>query len=210
MTQQTIQPEAYIYFKSDSNRRVFHPLTVLARQGKSWTVAAHEADLAIEIDQEVTIFFELRQGFMQQSARVNAQHGDIEGCEFEIELLGEPCSAESRECYRALTVVSDRWVDLGDEPERCQMVDVSNTGCAIISQRAYQVGAVIPGAMIHNGIEYRGSLSVRSSEELSRGRIRYGLFCIENRDSDENLAKGLRLVCMDVQRAQLRRLSGVA
>lgn len=210
MTNENMQPEAFIHLNSEADERVLYPLAVLARQGMSWTVAALKEDLSVESGQEVTLFFQLRQEFMQQAARVSARHEEVDGCEFELELLGNPCSAETRQCYRVVTIVSDRWLKLGDERERCQIVDISATGCAVISEQVLQIGSIIPAEMTHGNAEYRGSLCVQSIKEAGKGRIRYGLHCVENQQKSENLDQGLRLVCLEVQREQLRRLSGAA
>ncbi len=213
MSEQDHQAEAFMRLANAPHQREMHELRVLARQGRSWTVAAREEGLVVEIGAEVTLFFELRYQFVQQAGRVTVLHDDVAGIEFEIELVGAPFSAENRGCYRVLTLLTDQWLQLGGEGqriERCQIVDISATGCAIIAEQKLEISQIIKAVLTYGDIDYRGFVSVQSVSELSRGRIRYGVHCLEIRDRDQNLGVGLRLLSMAAQREQLRRLSGAA
>lgn len=204
-------PQAFVEISSPSEQRVLHPLSVLARQGNSWTVSSLEPGLTIEDDSEVRMYFDLRRQFMQQPAEVKAVRRDEENdtVEIEIELQGNPVSAESRQCFRIITVLSDRWMKFGSE-EHCQIVDISATGCALISTQELKGSQCVPSSIEYRGKTYQGNLCVQSTKQLSSGKFRYGLHCTDRSKQEGNLLMALQILSMEIQREQLRRLAGAA
>lgn len=211
MTDSTNSPEAYFELSSSSDKRELHPLTVLARQGNSWTVGCLEPGLVVDEESDVRIYYDLHRQFMQQPAKVGVIRNDEESdtVEFEIQLQGKPVSAESRQCFRVVTVLADRWMKFGEE-DRCQIVDISATGCAVISHQDLQSSKTIAASIEYRNKTYQGTLCVQSKRVLSSGRIRYGLHCTDGKKKDSNLLMALQIISMEIQREQLRRLAGAA
>jgi len=211
MTDFTKSPEAYFELSSSSKKRELHPLAVLARQGNSWTVRCLEPGLMIDEESDIRIYYDLHRQFMQQPARVRVIRDDEESdtVEFEIKLQGKPVSAESRQCFRVVTVLADRWMKFGEE-DRCQIVDISATGCAVISRQDLKGSQTIGASIEYRDKTYQGTLCVQSKSVLSSGRIRYGLHCTDGKKQDSNLLMALQIISMEIQREQLRRLAGAA
>ncbi len=91
-----------------------------------------------------------------------------------------------------------------------QVVDVSCTGFSVISSRNHVIGNIIQATLNHQGKEYTGDVCVQCIRELSKGQIRYGLLCVENRASTGNMLQGLQDMTVSLQSEQLRRLAATA
>ncbi len=211
MTDRSAPVDTFIHFSSEAEKRDLIPLYVDERGKAIWTVGVEDdCDTAIELEQDVTLYYVERNEFMQQSARIVNLQGDREEGRFDVELIGEACSAENRESFRVVTVMDDHWLKLQDEQERCHIVDISSDGCAVVSHARRSLGEIVSAEMMHSDADYQGSFCVQSVRALTKGRIRYGLYGVRNARSTENLAEGLHLISMEVQRLQLRRMSGAA
>jgi len=221
------QPHAFLVLPTteESESRIFHPLYVLARQGRSWTVAIVDDDCEMHLasGDEVRVYFDCNHCFMTQSARVVRLHAnedgdDRGGHEFELEVADEPTVAENRSDQRVQTTTAGLWMQL-ESTERCLIVDVGAKGCAIQTARMMDVGEVVEGTITRDGREYTGRFCVRSSQMLSAGVFRYGLRCEDvGEDEGENehantsthLIKMLDRISADLARQQRRRLFGAA
>ncbi len=95
---------------------------------------------------------------------------------------------------------------LGDE-DQCPLLDVSCTGFSVISSRKYAIGTIVEAKLTHEGEEYCGRVSVQSIRDLGKGRIRYGLYCLEDKTFAGNMPRGLQLMTALLQSEQLRRLA---
>ncbi len=211
MTDRAAPVDTFIHFSSESEERDLIPMEVHQRSASTWTVEALDDDAGVvALEQEVSIFFVQQNEFMQQAARIVAVHEGEEEGRFDVEQIGEPCSAENRECFRVVTVLDDHWLDLKDSHERCHIVDISTAGCAVVSHERRSLGEIVTAEMMHSNADYCGSFCVQSMRALTKGRIRYGLFGVRSGDKSENLAEGLHKISMEVQRMQLRRMSGAA
>lgn len=213
--------DVFINFPNDtSNKRELHPLTNINAQGNTWKVSFAESHLTVEPNQELLLFYTLNNVFMQQSVCVTAVHDhdtntdtDVDehehGCCFEINLKGKPVSAESRHCFRVCTVLADWWIKLDNE-NHCQIADISQTGCAIICKHPYKINETVNAKIIFRDKEYTGQLQIQSIKNLHNGEYRCGLLCINDNSSGGKLHQGLQKMSMEMQRTQLRRLSGAA
>ena len=108
---------------------------------------------------------------------------------------------------RVSSITAGLTVKLGDE-DQCNVVDVSCTGFSVISSRSYAIGSIVEATLSYLGEECNGKVSVQSIRELSKGRIRYGLHCTENRASTGNMLRGMQVMTLSLQSEQLRRLAG--
>ncbi len=201
----------FIQIPDASNQRILHPACIAGVSDGTYTAQLEENDLSIEAGDDVFVYFEVRNEFMQQPARVSTVFASEPALTIGFELQGDPVSAESRQCYRVSTAVSDLPAQLGDD-EHGRLLDVSATGFSIESSEEFEVGQKVQATLHYEGKSFSGAASVQSRKELDGGRIRYGLHCTEShaKGKDSNLLKGMQQISMSVQREHLRRRSGAA
>ena len=204
----------FLQVPEESTERILHPAKVIGLMGNMLTAVFEDRDLGITecLDiverQEIFIYFEARNDFLQQAGQILRVLEDELKPTFEIETTGQPASAESRQYYRVSTVTADLTAELTDDGRR-QVVDVSCTGFSVISSRKYTIGNSVEAMLSHEGEEYRGKVFVQSIRVLGKDRIRYGLLCVENRAAVGNMLRGLELMTVSLQTKQLRRLAGI-
>ncbi len=197
----------------ESAERILHAAKVVDLRSNLLTAQFEDRNLDIAKfpgvveGRDLFIFYEARRDFLQQAAYVRKiLYGELKPT-FELETTGEPSSVESRQHHRVSTVTAGLTAELGDE-DYCPLLDVSRTGFSVISSRNYAIGSIVEATVTHQGEEYRGRVSVQSICALSKGRIRYGLLCVQNRESVGNMLRGLELMTTSLQSQQLRRLAG--
>lgn len=120
-----------------------------------------------------------------------------------IQLIGDPVSAESRQCFRVSTVMSGRTAALDDESD-CDLLDVSVTGFAVKANTRHNVGDHVVSVHEHEGRRYSGKTCVQSATPMRDGSCRYGLHCM-NEDESRAMTEALQQISMAVQREHLRR-----
>jgi hypothetical protein len=203
----------FLQLPGAGKRRVLHPAKVLGFSDGVYTAEVENIDLAIEPDQHVVVYFEAGREFMQQSAQV----GDVDRADVvddtEPRLMvafstsGEPASAESRQIYRVSTVMADLVAAFAQE-EGCPILDLSTCGFSVAATKVHQLGDVIHASVVFDGRTFSGNVCIQSVKELSKGRMRYGLHCADDKAQQGSLASGLPQMSVAVQREQLRRMSG--
>ncbi len=200
----------FLRFPNESKNRILHPTTVTETGGSdNLTVLPDNPELTLEVGQELLIYFEQRRQFMQQPAQVEALLEGETGPVATLKTVGEAVSAESRQCYRVSTVLSDLTATF-DGVEGCSLRDVSVTGFAVISANRYKNGQVLDAELRFEGKRYTGKASVQSVTQLPEGLVRYGVNCVKASASPTSLIKGVQQISMSVQRQQLNRLAGGA
>ncbi len=203
----------FLQIPEESTERILHLAKVVGLTGNILTAVFEDRDLGVTecLDiverQEVFIYFEARNDFLQQAAHILKILDEELKPTLEIETTGEPASAESRQYYRVSTVTADVTAELTGDGKR-KVVDVSCTGFSVISSRNYAIGNSVEATLIHKDEEYRGKVFVQSIRVLGKDRIRYGLLCVEDRASVGNMPRGLELMTVSLQSEQLRRLAG--
>jgi|GEM_PF-5334148 len=145
------------------------------------------------VDAHFTVYFEDAFEFMRQEAlAVAVESGEAPVVEFE--LIGEPESAECRRAQRVPTMYANRTALFGSE-EDCLLLDVSETGYAVVSKQRYEKGHVVTATVTYNGGFFSGPATVQSVREMENGDIRYGLRCIPVRTGHGcDLSSGLRRI----------------
>jgi PilZ domain len=200
----------FLQFPSETARRILHPSNVTETSGTdNLTILPEDPELGLEAEMELLIYFEWKQQFMQQPARVEALLEGENGTVATLKTVGEPVSAESRQCYRVSTVMSDLTVTFGQE-SNCLLRDVSVTGFAVTATAEYQIGQVVDVELIFEGKRFQGKASIQSISPTPDGLIRYGTNCVKAGNTAGSISKGVQLISMAVQRQQLNRLSGGA
>ncbi|MCK4874147.1 MAG: hypothetical protein KAS72_15600 [Phycisphaerales bacterium] len=192
-----------------TDQRILHPGTIVEYEAGIHTAIFTAEDFTPQADQEVLVYFDCGKGFMQQPARINVVMQDDEEVRIAFETTGEPVSAESRQCYRVSTLLSDLTATFQDEPE-CPLLEVSATGFAVLASEVYSIGTTVNTTLSFEDQQYTGKATVQGVKEINPGRIRYGLHCLSGRSGTNDLARGLQAISMTVQRRQLRRQLGAA
>ena len=117
------ETKLFLCIPTESPERVLRPAKIVSIENDMFAVEPEEPELALEAGQEILIYYEIKQTFMQQPARIDAlldtEHNPTVG----LVTTGEPVSAESRQCYRVSTVMSD--LVAGIESQDCPLLDVS-------------------------------------------------------------------------------------
>ena len=197
----------FVHFPTASRQRILHPGKIIGIKNRIYTAALEEPELIVEVDQNILLYYDARDGFVQQPGRIECVVETAPKLVVCFVTTGEPASAESREHYRVSTVMSDVVVDVGSEAN-CKVLDVSVAGMSTITETSYGLGLLLNVRLIYDSQEFTGRICVQSVRRLSDGRTRCGLLCTAEPEDGEDLREGLRHVSMTIQRKQLRRLAG--
>ena len=200
----------FVRFPNESTNRILHPVKIVETDGSdTLTVKPEDPELPLEAEQELLIYFEKNRKFVQQPAKVEALLEGEEGVVAAMKTVGEPVSAESRQCYRVSTVLSKLTATF-DGVDGCSLRDVSVTGFSVLSKKQYKTGQVIDAELRFEGKRYVGKTSIQSVTHMDDDLTRYGVNCVKAAASPTSLTNGVQKISMAVQRQQLNRLSGGA
>ncbi len=200
----------YAQLPGTSSKRLLHPCTVTQVSGSdTLTVLPDDQDLEFTVEQEFLIYFEKQRQFMQQPAKVEALLEIDTGTVVALKTIGDMVSAESRQCYRVSTALSDLYTTFDGE-KSCSLRDVSVTGFAVTSPKRHKIGQVIDAELRFEGQHYVGQTSIQSVCPTPDGKTRYGVNCVKAAAGPKTLIKGVQSISMAVQRQQLSRLAGGA
>ncbi len=200
----------FVQAPTDDERRVLCPATVTGIQDGVFIATVDDAEFDFAPDQEVLVFFEQRREFMQQPARIGGVAPTTAGLSITFQTTGNPVSAESRQCYRVCTVLTGGLVATLNNEQGCDVRDVSMTGFSAVGTTRLKVGARISAGIRYEDKTFTGTAVVQSICDLGDGRFRYGLHCPDSVGAKNELARGLQVISMAVQRTQLRRQAGAA
>ncbi len=192
--------------KVPNERVLFHAVAEAAEEDDRWMATFSGGSPELAPEQDVLIYFEVKREFMQQPATIHSVEQNGEGTVVTFVPLGDPISAESRQHYRVSTVTSDVTAKISDE-QGCKVVDISSTGFAAVARGQHDIGTTLDVSMAFEGKSCTGCAAIQSVRERPGGKFRYGLVSIgsgETRDFQERLND----ISLEIQRSQLRRLSG--
>ena len=187
-------------------KRVLRPATVCAYETPTLTLRLEEPCSGAEPGVDAVVHFEARRKFMQQLARVLRKESE-QPLVVVIQLLAEPISSESRQCYRVSCLGENIRATVDDEAG-CEVVDLSATGLAFYSRRDIGLGSQVHLSLSHAGKSYAGAVTIMSSRRMTPKTIRYGVLCTEREGGA--LAKSLAAINLAIQSEQQRRLAGQA
>ena len=213
----------YVQIPNQSGKRILHPATVVEHEDSKYTAEVEVSSPPLEAGNDIIIFFELKKEFMQQSGRIDmikpsdeptddsvdnsSQTNRFQGTTIGFQLVGEPVSAENRQCYRVSTVMVDLTATLEGEAN-CHLLDISSSGFSLLSTREHAYGSLVEVTLEYGQNKYSGQARIQNIIEHPRGVFRYGLYGIEDKKVDSELTKGRKVISMDIQRLQLRRRTG--
>ncbi len=182
--------------------------SVTGFEGEKAVAVFKDVPFTLTPDQEFIVYFEHRRKFMQQSARVACVREADPALVVELELKGEPVSAENRENYRVSTISANVGARVADEHE-CQMVDISVAGFGVVAKAEHLMGTTIETSVSHDDQEFSGTMLIQSVRDLGRNGMRYGLRYLEDEAAAGTLRTGLQRISLQVEREMLRRKSGM-
>ncbi len=199
-------------FLQTPEHETLYPGKVRAATDKGCNAVFQGGAFSLEDGAEVLVFYEINRHFMQQPVRVLSvveKKIDDDGTRItlEFETTGDPISAEKRECYRVSCYSANVEAQLGEDPEMCEVLDLSATGFAISSDAEYTVGQTLLATLYYYGKHVLGTAVIESSAAF-RKKNRYGLRAVDDERPKATLKKDLYRINLVVQREQLIRLSG--
>ncbi len=205
----TIDTAFFLQIPSNSKKRILHPAKIVGFTNDLYTAELEETDLPLSAEQQTLVFYESNRSFLQQAACVTEVIKGEPKFRIEFKTNGEPVSAESRQNYRVSAVMAGLTAELGKE-KKCPLLDISSTGFSVIAVETYEIGSIVDAVVRYDGKEHKGKVCVQSIRQLSEGRIRYGLHCVNDaKQPSGGMSAGLRHMSVSLQREQLRRLTGI-
>lgn len=214
----------FIQIFDDSGEKTLHPAKIVKVGEECFTAASTHAAQDLMAGSEGLIFFECDGEFVQQSIRIDAvmpegsqsEYDTSFVCEltekdysiaFGFQTIGEPVSAESRQTFRVSTVMANVSANLGDE-YGCKVLDVSATGFSLLADQLHEHSTIIEVTLEYDRTQYCGEVRIQNIGQHHTGQYRYGLHLIEEAGGSKDLEDGLRHIGMNIQRLQLRRMTG--
>lgn len=192
--------------KVPNERVLFHSVVEAAEDDDRWMATFSAGSPQLAPEQDVLIYYEVKREFVQQPATIHTVEQDDEGTVVTFVPLGDPVSAESRQHYRVSTVTAEVTAKLGNEQD-CKVVDISSTGFAAVAGSRHEIGTTLDVSMTFEGKSCAGCAAIQSVRERPGGQLRYGLVSIRSAGSND-FQERLNDISLEIQRSQLRRLSG--
>jgi hypothetical protein len=149
------------------------------------------------------LHFEVKQKFLQQSARVLRKDSE-DPFVFAVALQGSPVSSEQRQCFRVSCLGENIKATVADETG-CEVVDVSATGFAFYGRREYEIGRRVRVTLAYDGKEYTGHGTIQSIRRINPKTLRCGVHCTDS--GDDTLARSLTSINVAIQVERRRRLA---
>jgi hypothetical protein len=202
-----LKTESVIFFNIPdvSEERVLHRAKIMTVKENLYAAELEEEGLDLKDDMGLFIYFKTDRQFMRQAARIGSVTETESNTLVEFETIGEPFSAENRQALRISSVGADLKATFGAE-ENCDVVDISATGFAVYGSKEHAIDSRVEATLYFEGETFKGAVSIMAVVKR-KGRIRYGVHCIDDPKAGTSLQKGLGRITMAIQRKQLARLS---
>jgi hypothetical protein len=202
-----LKTESIIFFNISnvSEERVLHRAKIMTVKENLYTAEFEEEGLDLKDEMGLFIYFKMDRQFMRQAARIDSVIESESNTLVEFETIGEPFSAENRQALRISSVGADLKATFGAE-ENCETVDVSATGFAVYSTKEHAIDSRVEATLYFEGETFKGTVSIMAVVKR-KGKIRYGVHCIDDPKTGTSLKNGLGRITMAIQRQQLARLA---
>ncbi len=194
------ETKMFLEFPNESKKLILHPGTA---KEASYIAEFEESDLSVEAGQDVFVYYELYRKFVKQAARIEAVRQTAPALTIGFQLTGDTVSAESRECFRVSTALTNLTADFGSD-SNCRLLDVSIIGFAVEATERYEIGHTLPATLHFQGKHFTGKTRIQSIRELDGGRFRYGVHSLADKSSGGDLSEGQQQISTAVKREQLR------
>lgn len=196
----------FVQAPDESSKRILHSAVIQRFTDDKYTAELQEDAGMLESEQEIFVYYESKNEFMRQPARIEMITVTPSGCTFSFQFTGDAVSAESRQCYRVSTVLAAVTATFGGEKD-CPVVDVIATGYGVVATKQYKAMDIVTTTLRFEDQTLSGQGRIQSVRDVGAGRIRYGLLCVNGKSPDETLFKGLQQISAAIQRQHLRHLS---
>ena len=213
--------DLFVQIPDGSSERFLHRARVVAISESGYVVALR-ANLHLEVEDELLVYFDAEYEFVQQPARISAllsdgpasEHPEVdrvfEPSEVDVlhaadspprlvclETIADPISAENQTNYRIR--VAEGEISATLDGEACAVGDVSPTGFALFAKRAHPRGTILPAAIRHASEKFSGRVCIRSIRDAD-GKTRYGVSYVADPGSRSEIATGLRSITESIRR----------
>jgi len=198
----------FLLIPDGTEERVLHPATVVRAGSDLYVAELAESQLSVAEGLDVFLFRERDRTFTQQHARI--QSVDVENGKTHVSFktTGEPVSAESRDCYRVSAIGTEISATFGPE-EDCRVLDVSATGFSVCACQRYAIGSRVDAVLRFEGDLHRGTVVIQSARPMDAERLRYGVYCLDDKQPAAGLRAALPRINLAIQRQLLQRRSGL-
>ena len=188
-----------------SGKPVLVPGKVIDSKTTSFTIQFEEAP-SLEVGLESLAYCDVRGKFFQQGATLTEIKTDLPQPAFVFTRVGEPVSAEQRQTFRVSVALSNISAEVAGQ-RKCQVVDLSPEGLAIITSPGFLPGSVVKVSLSFEEFTIAADARVQTIKVMPTGKVRYGLL-VPNVNAAAR--KTLLKMSMSFQRTQLKRLAGAA
>jgi hypothetical protein len=203
-----LQPDHSIHLEVsglDRERRLHAGRLLDASDDIGYRVRFEQAELEILQGDVLQVYFDWERTFTKQLVHAQERGGGEREICLDLRPIGEPVSAEARECYRVSARAANVMAHLGDSPA-CEVVDVSASGFSVYTREELQPGHALRATLLHEGSTIEGLVRVRNLRRTRSGRLRCGVSCIDD-NGNSGLGRALSRINLALQRAQLARRS---
>jgi hypothetical protein len=201
----TANASVFISISDEAKERILIPGKVVEADENRFVARFDEA-VSPDVGGQVEMFAEIRRKLFKQGSTVIAVQEAGPSPLIEFKPIGQPVSAEQRLTYRVSTAAIDILSRVGNE-DRCRVADISPEGLAVVTRKEKEIGSLVDVAFTFEGQSFAAKALVRTVKNLPNGSYRYGLLIPENARQARQMVERLSAAA---QRAQLRRLAGVA
>lgn len=203
-----IATESDVFFQiSDNSGELILLLgKVVELKDNLYTAELEKEGLILKEREDLFICYKIKQKFLRQAARIDTVTQTEAKIMVQFETLGDPVSGEKRQSYRVSSIGVDLKAKFGRE-ENCRVVDLSSTGFAVYGAERHKIGSRVKAVLHYEEGSFSGMVAIMSARERSKGKIRYGVYCVDDEKSGSNLKKSLTQISLAIQRRQLARFS---
>jgi hypothetical protein len=176
------------------------------RTGPHTLVAAFESPEGCpQPGEESMLYFKEGKCFLRQSWKVSSVLPADPGLRISFTGPTEPEPGDLRGSERIPTVMNGMTATLDGERD-CLVFDISEAGIALTATRMHEIGSYLRFEMWARDTLYTGSVKVCNAAAQPRGRTRYGLQVVEDRD-DDRLHRSIRRLWLALRLRQLESLT---
>lgn len=193
-----LRPDTTVFFRVPdiSPLRILYPAAITGQKNDTYQAVFRKAPdkkLNLAPGEKFFIYYHLYGEFVQQTARLNAVSTDAPRTVVVFITLGEPVTAERRQCRRY--ALPDKSLSvLIDSRTNCRLFDISAAGFAIVTAAALKSDQRVMVSLAFRGQSFHGRAVVRHAGELPGGKIRYGLHALEDESDHARIQEGLLLI----------------
>ena len=199
------QPMFLLVVNSNGEKGILRPGKVIESATETFA-AKFDGKMPIAVGLETLVYGDVRGKFFQQGATLLEIQQDGENQTHHFTRSGEPVSAEKRQTFRVSVALAEVQAKLNRQ-QKCQVVDFSPEGLAIIAAPGLSMGSTVDISLVQDAESLVTTARVQTVRALAGDKMRYGLLVAKK---EVNARRTLLKLTMLFQRTQLKRLAGAA